>query len=162
VGEGGRGVSAATATLIAGGLAIIGTLLGVLVGLFGERYVRQFGALRCDIDAWTGAQHASPGVPEDRIFEVNFFNEKDVDLALWDVRLEFAQGNEEPERVSLRFADTGEWVSVLNLPSRVAVSRSMRVTAGGPVLERARRANQVRFVGIVPGGKEFGKDLPRW
>jgi hypothetical protein len=39
----------ATTRLISGGLTILGTLLGAGLGLFGERYLRGRGNLRCSL-----------------------------------------------------------------------------------------------------------------
>ena len=55
----GRSVSAPTATLLAGGLA----LLGVVLGLFGDRYLRHRGDILCRSSAWsmTGTLGNYPG-----------------------------------------------------------------------------------------------------
>ncbi len=150
--------------IVTGIFTLLGSLLGVIVGLFGERYIRQRGKVRCDdIVAWTGEENPSPGAPEVRHFEVSFYNEKDVALALWDIHMEVVPEDGDPERVGIRFSgEAGEWVSVLNLPPRVAVSRGMQVTAGGATLEKIWHAGQLRFVGIIPGGEEFSKELPSW
>jgi len=39
-------------TIAVGVFSIVGTLLGVVLGLFGERWVRRWGEVRCDIDSW--------------------------------------------------------------------------------------------------------------
>jgi hypothetical protein len=149
--------------IVTGVFTLLGSLLGVALGLFGERYIRERGKVRCEIDAWSGEENPSFGAPEVHHFEVNIYNEKDVALALWDIHMEVVPEDGEPERVGLQFArTTGEWVSVLNLPSRVAISEGMRVTAGGATLYRIKHARKLRFVGVIPGGKEFSKDLPRW
>jgi len=155
-------MSAAEATLYGSIIAGAFTLLGVALGLFGERYIRERGKVRYEIDAWTGADNASFGAPEVRHFEVNLYNEKDVTLALWDVHMEFVPEDGEPERVGLQLASTGERVDVLNLPSHVAISEVMQVTARGATLHRIKHARKLRFVGIIPGGKEFSKELPSW
>ncbi len=48
-------MSATTATLLAAGLAILGTLLGTIVGLTGERFLRSRGRLLCR----TGSEYYS-------------------------------------------------------------------------------------------------------
>ena len=160
-------MSPETLAAVIGGVAggVVGGVLGIVgvaVGLFGERYIRERGKVRCEIDAWTGADNPSFGAPEVRHFEVNLYNEKDVALALWDIHVEFVPEDGEPERVGLELTSTGERVSMLNLPSHVAISEGMRVTARGATLHRIQHARKLRFVGIIPGGKEFSKELPRW
>jgi hypothetical protein len=57
IGEGpnrqGRGVTAPTATLLAGGLAVFGTLFGAGLGLFGDRYLRHRGDILCKPSEWS-------------------------------------------------------------------------------------------------------------
>jgi hypothetical protein len=43
----GRSVRASTATLLAGGFGVLGTLLGVGLGLVGDRYLRHRGDILC-------------------------------------------------------------------------------------------------------------------
>jgi hypothetical protein len=142
--------------------SIVGTLLGVLVGLLGERYARERGKLHCEIDAWTGEERNSYGAPEVRHFEATFYNEKDVALALWEVHMEAVQEDGETDLVGLQLTSTGEWVNVLNLPPHVAISQTMKATAGGEVLYRLKHAHQLRFVGVIAGGKELIRELPSW
>jgi hypothetical protein len=155
VAEGVRRVSAAIITGIF-------TLLGVALGLFGERYIRERRRVHCEVDAWTGAENPSYGAPEVRHFATTFYNNKDVALALWDVRMEFVPADGDPESVKLRNTSAGDQVDVFNLPPRMAVSEVMQVTAGGETLHKIKHARALRFAGTFPGGKEFSKDLPRW
>jgi hypothetical protein len=145
-----------------GVFSIVGAVAGAVAGLLGERWRRSWGKVRYEIDAWTGEEISSFGAPEARHFEVDIYNEKEFALALWDIHMEVVPEDGEPERVGLELTSTGERVSMLNLPSHVAISEVMRVTARGATLHRIKHARKLRFVGIIPGGKEFSKELPRW
>jgi hypothetical protein len=99
-----RGVS--PDTIAVGVFSIAGTLLGVVAGLFGERYVRRIGDLRCkvagvELVAENGGDPVSLSldaiVPEivDAAsfitckFNVKLFNEKDVPTGLRDLMVIF-------------------------------------------------------------------------
>jgi hypothetical protein len=96
-------VSAETATLIAGGLAILGTLLGLVI----ERLMRLVGRLRCEASGWepvfiTGdMEFGGLGIEEflnteqvDAIskvryrFAIDLFNGKEVPTGLRGTRIE--------------------------------------------------------------------------
>jgi hypothetical protein len=81
-------MSPETLAAVIGGVAggVVGGVLGILgvaVGLFGERWVRRWGDVRCSIDSWHDV--TDTGIPnEERVVEVTFLNEKDLNADLVD------------------------------------------------------------------------------
>lgn len=155
-------MSAATATLIAGGLAVVGTLLGVVVGLVVEDRLRRRGEVRREVRAWVGGQ--TGGISESRVFEVRFFNDRDVNISLWDVKVEFYDGKELiaslPPKES---AGTSPPVGPVDLPSRRSVFITMMVEADSELLEKLRRSDRSTLVATVtPGGKKVSNALRAW
>lgn len=146
--------------------ALVGGLIGLvssLAALLVQRHMRTRGEVHCKIVAWVGSA-ISPDVFEERHFEVRFFNEKEVGVGMWNVLVEF-RDEEGGLMAGLypKFADNGRTVEVLNLPSRVPLSWTMIVTAGGPIqLPKVRRAPTVRFTADLPGGGRFEKAMPTW
>jgi hypothetical protein len=78
VAEGVRRVS--PDTIAVGIFTIVGTLLGVALGLFGERWLRRWGDVRCNIDSWSA--WTSGGEIEQREVEITFLNEKDLNAVV--------------------------------------------------------------------------------
>lgn len=146
--------------------ALVGGLIGLvssLSALLVQRRMRTRGEVHCEIVAWVGSA-VSPGVFEEKHFEVRFFNEKEVGVGLWNVVVEF---RDEEGRLMAglypKFVVDGRPVEVLDLPSRVPLSWTMTVTAGGPIqLPKVRRAPTVRFTADLPGGGRFEKAMPTW
>jgi hypothetical protein len=165
-----REMSPAAQAAIIGGIAggAVGgvfTLLGVAVGLLGERWVRSLGKVRCNIDSW--AAWTSGGEVEERRIEVTFLNEKDLNAVVWDIRVEFHKQGQDPLRPNITFVDeVSRWwpMSAVNLPSRVAVSRSIKVELSGYDLQAAKEADRAEFVAIIlPGVGEKREELrPPW
>ena len=64
-------------TIAVGVFTIVGTLLGVALGLFGERWMRSWGEVRCEI---TGCRLnvGTPEGPEEIFLDVRFLNEKEL------------------------------------------------------------------------------------
>jgi hypothetical protein len=154
------------------------SLVVALVLILVQRRVRKLGDLRREI-TWTSGGFTggrSPGLKGlGREFEAKFFNERDVDLALWDIRLEFYKGGECAARFSLNFADNTnrDAVRVLNLPSRIAISRTMEMVIEretwdlvNPTVRLLKQADKAEFVGVIPGGEEIREELqgelPPW
>jgi hypothetical protein len=85
------------AQIVTGIITVGGTLLGAVVGLFGERWVRTWGNVRCDL-IWQSTQNAgspdSPGGVEvqERQLEATFLNHKDVPVTVWEMRVMFYKG----------------------------------------------------------------------
>jgi hypothetical protein len=161
----GQGISAATATLIAGALAVVGALLGVVVGLVVEYWLRRRGELR--IQART--EWAMDPVPWARKLDIRFFNDRDVNISLWDPQVEFYQGAEllltaPIERMILDEEGAPVELDPIDLESR----KSVYLTEVGVFLEIEERAHvasadRVDFVATrIPGGRRVRKTLPFW
>src|SRR5215208_7624878 len=91
---GGRGMSPDTITTIV--LAVL-TVVGTLVGSFGgvwwgqvlEDKRRRRGEVRREVSAWVGGTTSTSGDTETRNFDMRFFNDREVNIALWDVQVEY-------------------------------------------------------------------------
>jgi hypothetical protein len=72
-------------------------IAGAVVGLFGERWVRRIGGVRCDI-RWINSRGAGgPGSPggvevQERQLQATFLNRKDVPVTIWGMRVDFYKG----------------------------------------------------------------------
>lgn len=79
-------------------IGVVGTLLGALLGLFGERWVRRIGRVLCET-AWK-VQSSEGGVDGPRVTErrlaVTFLNRKDVDVNVWEMSVEFFREGNRP------------------------------------------------------------------
>jgi hypothetical protein len=162
---------AATATLygalIAGGFA----LLGVVVGLFGERWVRSWGNVRCDIEEWVISVGTSAG-PEESKLDVRFLNEKDLPVVVWEMRMEFYKGEEPLEEwayptVLLVDEVTGNRSrggGPVNLPPRVAVTRTISLVSGRTdKSQELGRTDRAVFVADISGAKDKREEItPPW
>ena len=152
--------------------AVQGGIVGGLVGLLSsqatvyiQRLLRERGEVRCFVRAWSNA--TTGGERELRAFEMRFFNEKDVSIALWDVKVEFHKNDESPITVfplggAYGTPGYGARFSSLNLPSRVAVDYPMYMEVGEENLQKLKDSERVEFVGTIPGGEVFRKELPSW
>ena len=176
-----QGMSAATATLIAGGLAVAGTLLGVVVGLLVEYRLRRRGEVLTQARAWTGFGRGDWSF-WGQTFEVRFFNNRDVNISLWDARVEFYRGGNLLNSIPTQRTDgTGDEVGPIDLESRKSVYLEMLVLPNLAEMEeaydeqaetsdliekiRARlgNADRVEFVATtIPGRQEVRKPLPLW
>jgi hypothetical protein len=111
-----RGLSPEAQAAVIGGVAggLVGgvfAIIGVVLGLIGEPWLRRQGDVRCDIarDAWQIIQ-GTPATPLESQFEVTFWNGKEIPIAVMGVRMEFYKGTtmlEEWARPDLLFA-TGD------------------------------------------------------
>jgi hypothetical protein len=159
-------VSAATATLYGALVAGVFALLGVAAGLVVEDRLRRKGEIRRKVRAWADGYTGGPGGnPEGRGFEVRFFNDRDVNIALWDPKVEFYEGRTLLEAPTPRrgFRDAPPVRPMIDLPSRTSVSESLYVEADGALLERYKRADRVKFVAtVVPSGERLSEDLRTW
>jgi hypothetical protein len=163
-----RGMSSQLPGVVVGGLV---SLIVAVVLMFVQRLLRTLGELRREV-TWTSGGFTggrSPGRKGvGREFEAKFCNTRDVDIALWDIRLEFYKGSERTARLSLNFADDPNRspVRVLNLPSKIAISRTMEMVVEGdtwdavnPTLRLLKEANRAEFVGVIPGGEEIREEI---
>ena len=159
-------MSGATATLygavIAGGFA----LLGVVVGLFGERWVRSWGDVRCEIDDWSINVGTSAG-PEESRLDVRFLNEKELPVVVWDMGVEFYKGEEPLEEwadPTALFVDevTGSRsrVGPVNLPPRVAVTRTISLVSGREdKRQELGKVDRAIFVANISGAEDKREEL---
>lgn len=160
----------ATTLLISGGLSVLGTLLGVSLGLFGERYLRSRGNLRCSLVgselAWSrrdieGPNREISSVDEvedfdefvvDVTYDLSFFNEKEVDHGLYSVVVVFLLDGDE---VRLGPSNPQEGLNPVNLAARQWSTTRVTGQIEGPrsKLVRDRQAIEVR--GIFPDHGPF-------
>ena len=87
-----------TGQVVTGLFTLFGTVIGVALGLFGERWLRTWGAVECKVAAWRPqrtAAHAGGGTTvEERWLEVMFLNQKDLPVTVLDMRVEFFKGGQ--------------------------------------------------------------------
>jgi hypothetical protein len=164
-------MSGATATLIASGLAIAGTLLGIAVGVLVEHWLRRRGELRIHASKW---REFGQG-PTILQIDMRFFNDCDVNIALWDARVEFYRGGVYIGALPLHVPAQGyRGSNVLRGPIDLESRKSVYLTdvevgwhpprwpeEVSP--EQRRGADRVEFVATrVPGGKQMRKSLSLW
>jgi hypothetical protein len=176
-----RGLSPEAQAAVIGGVAggVIGGLvggvfaiIGVVLGLIGEPWLRRRGDVRCDIarDAW----HIPVGTratPLESRFEVTFWNGKEIPIAVMGVRMEFYKGTtmlEEWARPDLLFATGDDNIAPtpVNLPAREAVVRTIIVVADADSEDKQRKlaeTDRAVFVARVVGARDMRKELePPW
>jgi hypothetical protein len=156
-------------------VTVVGTLLGVVVGLFGERWVRTWGKVRCDI-LWRPSMSSgsvdSPGGVEvlERRLEATFLNRKDVPVTVWEMRMVFYRrdkplGEEERPHMEFVVRDRRGPFELVNLPPRVPVTQSVCVLPGHNDFDRHRavkEADRVEFVAVIEGAKTISTSLALW
>jgi hypothetical protein len=132
------------------------TLLGVALGLFGERWVRTWGEVRCDI-GWEVTRSAGSEVQE-RQLKATFSNRKDIPVTIWDMRVVFYKGDRplgEGERPHMQFAGDGggrKPFSPVNLPPRIPVTRTIFIFPGHDEADRRRaveEADRAEFEALI-------------
>jgi hypothetical protein len=143
-----------------------------MVGLVVEHRLRRRGEVRIEQRSWLWDRR----IPShQRMFEVRFFNDRDVNISLWDARVEFYRGAELLDSLPAfkAFATLiddagrpveGEEVGPIDLESRTSVYRQMEVHAeSDEMLERLKSADRVEFVATtIPGGGQVRKALTSW
>jgi hypothetical protein len=150
---------------------IVGGLIGLLssqVTLYFQRLLRERGKLRCSVRAWTNARGGTER--EERSFNISFFNEKDVNLALWDIKVKFHKESAKEREYPITLVPRGDYgtsgagspFSSLNLPSRVSIDYAMFLRASETTQERLKASDRGEFVGVLPGGEVFTCELPSW
>lgn len=187
--EGVRSVRDAAQAAIIGGIAggVVGgifTLLGVVTGLFGERWVRSRGEVRCEIDWSTGLGAATPeGGTQvwDRLLELTFLNRKDVPVTVWAMEVVFYKDDkplsegEGPHVSFINEQDQTSPMGTVNLPSHEPVTRKLVVELGTPAefgrrvrspdpdkLRVVQKAERVEFVARMVGARDIRENLTRW
>jgi hypothetical protein len=152
------------------------TLMGVVVGLLGERWVRTWGEVQCKIDWWStrgaGGLDSPGGVQvQERQLRVTFLNRKDVPVTVWDMRVVFYRGDKalnEKERPHTEFADAEvgrRSLDLVNLPPRIPVTRTITVTPGRDEPDKQQaveEADRVEFVAIIEGTGDIRMKLASW
>jgi hypothetical protein len=170
---GGRGMSPDTTTTI--GLAAL-TVVGTLVGSFGgvwwgqvlEGKRRRRGKVRREVSAWVGETTSTSGDTETRIFDMRFFNDRDVNIALWDVQVEYYREGSligtivpRPAPVPQPMPTPPDEVEPIDLESRKSVYVSLQLVAEGEELSLAKSADQLQFVAtMMPDDEKVSKPLP--
>jgi hypothetical protein len=134
------------------------SLLGVLVGLFGERLVRRIGNVRCKKDSWK--LQAGNGIAEERYLQVTFVNRKEVPVTVMEMQVLFYKGGvplEEWVRPGLAFVDArgqrspaGPVTLLPNIAFPLTISVTAGVTAGrDDIREELAKADRAEFVARI-------------
>ena len=151
--------------LISGCLTIFGTLLGMALGLFGDRYLRERGSLRCslvrselrwhrhDFEHLDPTAHSVDQVEDFKDYAVNitydlaFFNEKEVDHGLSKVIVVFVADGDEARAGPLT---SQEGLQTVNLPARKWSSAMVTGQIEGPRSKLVRDWRSIEVWGIFP------------
>ncbi len=131
--------------VVTGVFTLLGTLLGVALGLFGERWLRQRGKISCEVGELR-QRHNS--VADELVLDVAFTNDKDINVPIY-IRVEFHREGREPVRLHPQFLGAhGRWNSreVLNLPARAAIHETLRLSPVDDQRQAAKEAHKVEFV----------------
>ncbi len=98
------------------------------------------------------------------MFEVRFFNDRDVNISLWDAEVECYRGGELIDSFPPRPAGRrGHEVGPIDLESRKSVFVAMELEAEGEMLSILKSADRLEFVATtIPGGEQVRKSLPAW
>jgi hypothetical protein len=117
-------------------VGIIGVVIGVALGLYGDRWLRHRGDVYCQIERLDEREPNVGGIPfkASQSIQAHFFNDKDVDTGLTGLTVVFVF---EGEQVTLGPKTRGYETStsppgVVNLPSRTWVSVRIKGDFYGP------------------------------
>jgi hypothetical protein len=165
---GGRGMSPDTIALAV--LGVVGTLGGVWWGQLLEDERRRRGEVRREVRAWADETTNTAGDTETRTFDMRFFNDRDVNIALWDVKVEcYREGSlidtifPRPGPVPQPMPTPPEEVEPIDLESRKSVYMSLQLVAEGEELSLVKSADQLQFVAtMMPDDEKVSKPLPAW
>jgi hypothetical protein len=166
-----RVVSAPTATLITAVLSVVGALGGVWWGQVLEDRRRRRGDVWRHVRAWVDDTTNTAGDTETRTFDIRFFNDRDVNTALWDVKVEcYREGSlvrtlvPRPGSVSQPMPTLPEEVEPIDLESRKSVYISLELVAEGEEeLSLVKSADQLQFVAtMMPDDEKVSKSLRAW
>ena len=176
-----RGVSASTATLLAGGLGLV----GVVIGLFGERYFRHRGDIRCKLSGWsltyTLHRDPRPKTASRSLFQnkyvigqakhggyyvrVNLFNETEVDTGLRDIRVAFTDDSGIAQKVYVPTMVDSKKFSMdpdaVNLPARQWVAMRLEGKVETEDFEVLARSTTAKLTAWLPMDKPFERRLAR-
>ena len=151
-------------------LGLVGTLGGVWWGQVLEDRRRRRGEVRRDVNAWAGGTTSTSGDTETRNFEMRFFNDRDVNIALWDVEVEYYREGSLIGTIVPRSTSGGTGtglgpgeVEPIDLESRKSVYVSLQLVAEGEELSFVKSADQLQFVAtMMPDNEKVSKPLPAW
>ena len=151
-------------------LGLVGTLGGVWWGQVLEDRRRRRGEVRREVNAWAGWATSTSGDTETRNFEMRFFNDRDVNIALWDVQVEYYREGSLIGTIVPRSTSGGTGtglgpgeVEPIDLESRKSVYVSLQLVAEGEKLSLVKSADQLQFVAtMMPGEEKISKPLRAW
>ena len=151
-------------------LGVGGTLAGVWWGQWLEDKRRRRGEVRREVRAWVDWTTSTSGDTETRIFDMRFFNDRDVNVALWDVKVECYREaslldtiDPRPGPVPKHMPPPPTEVEPIDLESRKSVYKSLQLVAEGEELSLVKSADQLQFVAtMMPGHEKVSKPLPAW
>jgi hypothetical protein len=167
---GGRGMSPDTITPIAlTVLSVVATLGGVWWGQLLDDKRRRRGEVRREVRAWVDETTNTAGDTETRTFDMRFFNDRDVNIALWDVRVECYREGSLIRTIFPRplVHQPPPWapdeVEPIDLESRKSVYVTLQLEAEGEELSLVKSADQLQFVAtMMPDDEKVSKRLPAW
>jgi hypothetical protein len=166
-----RGMSPDTITTIAiAVLGVVGTLGGVWWGQVLDDKRRRRGEVRREVSAWLEGTTNTAGDTETRTFDMRFFNDRDVNIALWDVQVEYYREGSLIGTIVPRSTSGGTGtglgpgeVEPIDLESRKSVYMSLQLVAEGEELSLVKSADQLQFVAtMMPDDEKVSKPLPAW
>jgi hypothetical protein len=180
-------VQAAIIGGIAGG--VVGgvfSVLGVVLGLFGQRWVRSRGEVLCTID-WRAVRSGvnvsrSDGVDVyERRLQITFLNRKDLPVTVSEMRVVFYRGGKplgERETPHVEFVNASDQttpVGPVDLTPGVSVTRTLSVAPGTPTtpglpvtspdpnkLRAVQETDRVVFMATMIGTRDKSEDLAPW
>jgi hypothetical protein len=174
-------------TIAVGVFTIGGTLLGVALGLFGERWMRTWGKVRCamePMELWVLGEgepftlHRLP-IPPDLLpdpeavrerdawgedeavrYFVNarFFNEKETKTSLWNVVIAFDVTP--PLELTMEDRSTGRPLEAVDLPSKESVELSLIDSLSLEDARKLTECDRAWLRGKFPNGGRFSQRVP--
>jgi len=186
----GRGVRTSTATLLAGGFAVLGTLLGVGRGLFGDRYLRHRGDILCRSSDWRMTCTLRDLWESEKVYQVPFdrtipanerlmaraeygnyacsvklFNETEAATGLRDITVVFLDDSGTVVKTDVpQIVDSRNFVidpDVINLPARQWINAKYHGRIGPEEFEALVRRTTVEMRAYLPGDKSFVRQITR-
>jgi hypothetical protein len=126
--------------------------------------------VRQEVRAWVDETTNTAGDTETRIFDMRFFNDRDVNIALWDVQVEYYRKGSRigaivprPASVPQSMPTPPEEVEPIDLESRKSVYVSLQLMAEGEESPLVKSADQLQFVAtMMPDDEKVSKPLPAW
>jgi hypothetical protein len=145
---------------------VVSALLGVALGLLGDRWLRHRGNVHCQIEGLGGSHHregrGAAHLRVEQSVQVHFFNEKEVDTGLSEITVVFVfeSGDEVVLGPETRGYETSTSPrGVMNLPSKTWVSVHIKGYFYGPPAKLFDRDDPkaIEVKGKYPGGKPYHK-----